>query len=532
MTSWRSKGAEILSKKTWGRTRKNSEPTYAGQGVLVAPIFGSSIDDAVRVSHIPGTPMVPAVLYRCAEFLEAKGIHEVGLYRVPGSHASVQKLKRMFESGKDHNLLAMDGIDPNDIATLLKLYLRELPTPLLPAVFLEQFQSLISMDRQICHSLRGILIRLPRSNYVVLSFLCHHLSRIAAHADKTKMNVSNLGVVFAPTLSIGSILFRALLGGFYDTEDTAENREKGLKLVWGGLLQDFEYSDGNETWPEGQSVGGGGEASHMPLPLLFQTGPMSPEHPLSPAQEVVMAVSQSLAVPTATTGLGFTQSLPNEHQFPPSSPELTLSQEEDEAKLLASMVLREERAVTAAAATGRQEQDDDTCSNVSSGSLPSVDCTDNTALSTMSSPGMQQTSKEQQQQAFEASFTSPSMAFSSPTMMPTSAPFSPLLSNSSHLIVTASLPSGTTTTNSFVLDNNSSKDLSSTVAIPNLNKDLPPNKVVVTQGDKKELEEEDDDQDKEEEKDAEKDVQVPEFPHKSATGAPQLPPLEGLMISL
>jgi len=59
----------------------DSEPTYAGQGVLTAPIFGSTIDDAVRISHIPGTPMVPAVLYRCAEFLESKGVDEVGLYR-------------------------------------------------------------------------------------------------------------------------------------------------------------------------------------------------------------------------------------------------------------------------------------------------------------------------------------------------------------------------------------------------------------------------------------------------------------------
>lgn len=44
---------------------------------------------------------------------------------MPGSHASVQKLKKMFDTGKDHNLLVMDAIDPNDIATLLKLYLRE-----------------------------------------------------------------------------------------------------------------------------------------------------------------------------------------------------------------------------------------------------------------------------------------------------------------------------------------------------------------------------------------------------------------------
>lgn len=59
------------------------------------------------------------------------------------------------------------------------------------------------------------------------------------------MTVSNLGVVFAPTLSIGSVLFKALLGGFYDGADTPENREKGLKIVWGGLLQDIGYD-----WPD------------------------------------------------------------------------------------------------------------------------------------------------------------------------------------------------------------------------------------------------------------------------------------------
>ncbi|KAF9086562.1 hypothetical protein BGX23_008785 [Mortierella sp. AD031] len=212
------------------------------------PIFGANLEEAIRISHIPDTPMVPAVLHRCAQFLEAKGVDEVGLYRVPGSHANVQKLKRMFDTGKDYNLLTMDAIDANDIATLLKLYLRELPSPLLPPILLEQFQSLLTTDRHICHTLRGILIRLPRPNYVVLSYLCHHLSKIASHSDKTKMTVSNLGVVFAPTLSIGSVLFKALLGGFYDGPDTSENREKGLKIVWGGLLQDLDYDA--LYWPD------------------------------------------------------------------------------------------------------------------------------------------------------------------------------------------------------------------------------------------------------------------------------------------
>ncbi|KAF9359706.1 hypothetical protein BGX26_011654 [Mortierella sp. AD094] len=233
LTSWRSKGAEILS-KSWG----HSEPLSKSESGSANPIFGSDLEDAIRTSHIQDTPLVPAILYRCAEFLEAKGVDEVGLYRVPGSHANVQKLKRMFDTGRDYNLMTMDGIEPNDIATLLKLYLRELPSPLMPPALLEQFQSLLSTDRQICHTLRGILVCLPPHNYVVLSFLCHHLSKIASHDDKTKMTVSNLGVVFAPTLAIGSVLFKALLGGFFDGADTPENREKGLEIVWGGALQD------------------------------------------------------------------------------------------------------------------------------------------------------------------------------------------------------------------------------------------------------------------------------------------------------
>ncbi|KAF9343634.1 hypothetical protein BGX26_005434, partial [Mortierella sp. AD094] len=351
-----------------------SEPTFsATKGLVASPIFGAGLEDAVRMSHIPGTPMVPAVLFRCAEYLEVKGIDEVGLYRVPGSHASVQKLKKMFDSGKDLKLLTMDAIDPNDIATLLKLYLRELPSPLLPAVFLEQFQSVISTDRQVCHSLRGILLRLPRANYVVLSFLCHHLSRIAGHSEKTKMNTSNLAVVFAPTLSIGSVLFKALLGDYYDSEDTPESRDKGLKIVWGGLLQEFDYGV-QEDWDDENSTG-----------VQLTQSQSTPHLPLTPAQEFVNATQ-------------IAQSAPTEPQVPGPV-------EEDEAKLMAAMLLREELAA-------KETGDDETSSNASesSGSIP---CTDTTALSVVSSPGM-----NTKDHAFDSSFASPPMALS-PTLTST-----------------------------------------------------------------------------------------------------------------
>ncbi|KAG0266853.1 hypothetical protein BG011_000468 [Mortierella polycephala] len=507
MVSWRSKGAEMFSKKNWSRTRKNSEPTYGtSKSLPTCPVFGASLEDAVRTSHIQGTPMVPAVLYRCAEYLEAKGVDEVGLYRVPGSHASVQKLKRMFDTGKDLNLLTMDGIDPNDIATLLKLYLRELPMPLLPAVVLEQIQSLITTDRQICHTLRGILIRLPRPNYVVLSYLCHHLSRIAAHSEKTKMNVSNLGVVFAPTLSIGSVLFKALLGGYYDTADTMESREKGLKIVWGGLLQGFEYDV--QEWPEDTA-----------------------NEALSPAQEVVNA---TLAVPAPTPSLQLSQSMPNDHMFPhmaqptivEPSEEAGLADNEDESKLMAAMLLREELAT-------KRPRDDETASNASSSSS-SIPCTDTTALSTVSSPGM-----NAKDQAFEASFTSPSMPFAtipSPALIPpsdlplpvatvsttaataeedvlSSTSAIPIHSQDSSLTLSSSTSSVSTAgpTPPVINVTTDTGSLHTPTADPTVTGISQPGSPI---GNK------------------ENAIPTIGFPHKSTTGAPQLPPLEGLMIVL
>src|SRR4051812_21570397 len=49
---------------------------------------------------------------------------------------------------------------------------------------------------------------LPRENLCLLRFLCAHLSLIDAHANTNKMNLSNLGLIFCPTLGISSILFR------------------------------------------------------------------------------------------------------------------------------------------------------------------------------------------------------------------------------------------------------------------------------------------------------------------------------------
>lgn len=66
-------------------------------------IFGLPLEDAVRISKISATTGVPAVVTRCIEYLDIMGIEEVGLYRVPGSTINVNRLKTIFDSGKDRD---------------------------------------------------------------------------------------------------------------------------------------------------------------------------------------------------------------------------------------------------------------------------------------------------------------------------------------------------------------------------------------------------------------------------------------------
>lgn len=57
-------------------------------------------------------------------------LHVEGLFRVPGNSIRQHALKELLNSGADVDLEAGD-FHPNDVATLLKTFLGELPEPLL-----------------------------------------------------------------------------------------------------------------------------------------------------------------------------------------------------------------------------------------------------------------------------------------------------------------------------------------------------------------------------------------------------------------
>ena len=93
------------------------------------PVFGVPLKEAVAASRIRPGLELPAVVYRCVEYLEAKNAEcEEGIFRLSGSANVIRMLKDRFNAEGDVNLLGLNEyVDPHAVAGLLKSFLRELP---------------------------------------------------------------------------------------------------------------------------------------------------------------------------------------------------------------------------------------------------------------------------------------------------------------------------------------------------------------------------------------------------------------------
>lgn len=111
-----------------------TQQQYYEQIANVRPVFGMPLAEAVECCA-PRVPDVclPAVVYRCLEYLVARNAsNEEGIFRLSGSTVVIKGLRDRFNLEGDLDFLADEQYhDVHAVASLLKLYLRELPTSVL-----------------------------------------------------------------------------------------------------------------------------------------------------------------------------------------------------------------------------------------------------------------------------------------------------------------------------------------------------------------------------------------------------------------
>lgn len=165
---------------------------------------------------------IPFIVKKCVCEIEQRALHTKGIYRLNGVKTRVEKLCQAFEAGQE--LVELSQASPHDISNVLKLYLRQLPEPILSfrlyhelvglakdSLKAEAEAKVASRGRAdpaeteaaavaMAGRLRELLQDLPPENRATLTYLLRHLRRIVAVEQDNKMTPGNLGIVFGPTL--------------------------------------------------------------------------------------------------------------------------------------------------------------------------------------------------------------------------------------------------------------------------------------------------------------------------------------------
>uniref|UniRef100_A0A803TIP7 GEM interacting protein n=1 Tax=Anolis carolinensis TaxID=28377 RepID=A0A803TIP7_ANOCA len=155
---------------------------------------------------------VPFIVVKCTSEIEARALGVQGIYRISGSKARVERLCQAFENGR--GLVELSDHSPHDITGVLKHFLKELTSPVLPFKLYDAF---ITLSRSLqrtedrsgddsessanpIKSTKDLLSKLPATNYNTLRHLIAHLYRVAERNEENKMSPNNLGIIFGPTL--------------------------------------------------------------------------------------------------------------------------------------------------------------------------------------------------------------------------------------------------------------------------------------------------------------------------------------------
>ncbi|KAG8126832.1 hypothetical protein E2320_022058 [Naja naja] len=165
-------------------------------------IFGR---DFAQASH-SGSDGVPFIVKKCISEIERRAMKTKGIYRVNGVKSRVEKLCQAFENGKE--LVELSQASPHDISNVLKLYLRQLPEPIMP---FRMYNSLMGLAKETLQSrsdsrtgrstgepvdmssetekamvtkLKELLKELPAKNLATLKCITQHLKRSVALPGK------------------------------------------------------------------------------------------------------------------------------------------------------------------------------------------------------------------------------------------------------------------------------------------------------------------------------------------------------------
>eukprot|EP01119_Soliformovum_irregulare_P024042 TRINITY_DN8538_c0_g1_i2.p1 TRINITY_DN8538_c0_g1~~TRINITY_DN8538_c0_g1_i2.p1 ORF type:complete len:303 (+),score=41.32 TRINITY_DN8538_c0_g1_i2:51-959(+) len=161
--------------------------------------FAVHLKDLLLHSNNQGS-IIPRIVEEILKFLEDHdGIQTDGIFRISGSITDIQQMRKDYDQGKP-TLQKCENV--HNATGLLKLFLRELPEPLMTYEKYDDFvQAQLNYEKnQEVIAIVDLIRSLPRCNYDLLKCLLSFLRRVAECSSINRMTTSNLAIIFAPSL--------------------------------------------------------------------------------------------------------------------------------------------------------------------------------------------------------------------------------------------------------------------------------------------------------------------------------------------
>ncbi|XP_059377276.1 protein FAM13B-like isoform X3 [Carassius carassius] len=177
---------------------RKSLNTSLSDSLSTARVFGIPLEE-VQHSGQPGNE-VPLLVRSIVEYIEEHGGLILDLFLVNGNAERVEWLKQRYNSGVEVNL--EKEADLASAVSLLRLFLQELPEPIIPAGLQAQIMQIYqdySSEEELGRNMKYFLLQLPQVNYSLLRFLCQFLSGVASLQEES-WSIGALAAVFGPDI--------------------------------------------------------------------------------------------------------------------------------------------------------------------------------------------------------------------------------------------------------------------------------------------------------------------------------------------
>ncbi|XP_028286228.1 unconventional myosin-IXa-like isoform X11 [Parambassis ranga] len=143
---------------------------------------------------------VPQLVEKLINYIEMHGLYTEGIYRKSGSTNKIKELRQGLDT--DVSSVNLDDYNIHVIASVLKQWLRDLPSPLMTFELYEEFLRAMGQPdkREMIRGVYSVIDQLSRTHLSTLERLIFHLVRIALQEETNRMSANALAIVFAPCI--------------------------------------------------------------------------------------------------------------------------------------------------------------------------------------------------------------------------------------------------------------------------------------------------------------------------------------------